>query len=111
MYDEQQAIIREIVARPDDDLPRLIYADWLEERGDPQGEFIRIQCALAQGGRSPEETRELRERELELLKAYRAEWVARISAGIDWHQISRGLVEDVVVDCDTFFRDGGSLLA
>src|SRR5262249_7610438 len=24
-----------------------VYADWLEERGDPRGEFIRVQCQLA----------------------------------------------------------------
>lgn len=111
MYDEQQAIIREIVARPDDDLPRLIYADWLDERGDPQGEFIRIQCALARGEQSPDETRELRERETELLRAYRGEWVARLGPGVIWHQIYRGLIEDVAMDCEAFFRDQGVLLA
>ena len=34
-----------ICAEPDDDLPRLIYADWLDDRGDPRGEFIRLQLA------------------------------------------------------------------
>jgi uncharacterized protein (TIGR02996 family) len=29
-------------------MPALIYADWLEERGDPRGEFIRAQCELKQ---------------------------------------------------------------
>lgn len=112
MYDEQQAIIREIVAFPNDDGPRLIYADWLEERGDPQGEFIRVQCALAAGVADPVRAQELRARELEMLREYREEWVARICpGGVEWHQISRGLVEDVVIDCDQFFRDEGVLLA
>jgi uncharacterized protein (TIGR02996 family) len=35
-----------IIERPDDDLPRLAMADWLDERGDPRGEFIRVQCEL-----------------------------------------------------------------
>lgn len=43
--------LREIIAHPEEDAPRLIYADWLEERGQPgdgeRGEFIRIQCELA----------------------------------------------------------------
>lgn len=30
----------------DTDGPRLVFADWLEERGDPQGEFIRLQVEL-----------------------------------------------------------------
>ena len=29
---------------PEDDTPRLILADWLEEHGDSRGEFIRLQC-------------------------------------------------------------------
>jgi uncharacterized protein (TIGR02996 family) len=37
-----------IIASPDDDLPRLVYADWLDENGDPaRAEFIRVQCELA----------------------------------------------------------------
>src|SRR2546422_761256 len=39
--------LRAICAHPDDDGPRLVYADWLDERGDPRGEFIRVQCGLA----------------------------------------------------------------
>jgi uncharacterized protein (TIGR02996 family) len=30
-----------------DDGPRLVYADWLDERGDPRGEFIRVGCEIA----------------------------------------------------------------
>ena len=32
---------------PEDDGPRLSFAGWLEGQGDPRGEFLRIQCALA----------------------------------------------------------------
>jgi uncharacterized protein (TIGR02996 family) len=47
--DEQRALWAAIRAHPDDDTPRLIYADWLQERGDEaRAEFIRVQCALAQ---------------------------------------------------------------
>jgi uncharacterized protein (TIGR02996 family) len=38
--------INAIKANPDDDLPRLVYADWLDERGDPRGNFIRLHLAL-----------------------------------------------------------------
>lgn len=44
---EYQLFLDEIRAHPDDDAPRLIFADWLEERGEPLAEFIRTQCALA----------------------------------------------------------------
>jgi len=36
-----------IAEAPDEDTPRLIYADWLMEQGDPRGEFIRCQVELA----------------------------------------------------------------
>ncbi len=43
---DQDAFIRAIVEDPADITPRLIYADWLEERGHPRAEFIRVQCEL-----------------------------------------------------------------
>lgn len=39
--------LAQVVAHPDDDGPRLVAADWLDERGDPRGEFIRVQVELA----------------------------------------------------------------
>jgi uncharacterized protein (TIGR02996 family) len=32
MTDEREALLRTIIANPDEDTPRLVYADWLEER-------------------------------------------------------------------------------
>jgi uncharacterized protein (TIGR02996 family) len=45
---QEEAFLRAIIDHPADDAPRLIYADWLDERGDPRGEFIRVLCALAE---------------------------------------------------------------
>jgi uncharacterized protein (TIGR02996 family) len=46
---DRDALLRAICESPDDDAPRLIYADWLDEHGDPrQAEFIRVQIELAQ---------------------------------------------------------------
>jgi uncharacterized protein (TIGR02996 family) len=39
---EEDAFLTDILARPDDDAPRLIYADWLLDRDDPRGELIRL---------------------------------------------------------------------
>lgn len=44
---EHPGFWQEIIANPDDDTPRLIYADWLEEQGEIQrADFIRTQCQL-----------------------------------------------------------------
>src|SRR5947209_6043535 len=45
---ESDPFLAAILGAPDDDLPRLIYADWLDERGDPaRAEFILLQVELA----------------------------------------------------------------
>src|SRR5688572_21891418 len=53
-----------VLANPDDDAPRLVYADWLTERGDPWGELIAVQIA-----RGHADTPALQARERELLAA------------------------------------------
>jgi uncharacterized protein (TIGR02996 family) len=49
----EQAFLQDIIAHPEDDAPRLIYADWLDDRGQPgdadRAEFIRAQVGLASG--------------------------------------------------------------
>lgn len=41
---EQEALIRRVCLTPADDLPRLIYADWLGDQGErDRAEFIRVQ--------------------------------------------------------------------
>jgi uncharacterized protein (TIGR02996 family) len=45
---ERAAFVRAICAAPTDDNPRLIFADWIDDHGDPgRAELIRVQCALA----------------------------------------------------------------
>jgi uncharacterized protein (TIGR02996 family) len=47
-----EPFLRAICQAPDDDAPRLVFADWLDENGDPErAEFIRLQVRLA---REPE---------------------------------------------------------
>lgn len=43
--DQQEAFLRAIAAAPDDDVTRLVYADWLEEHGElRKAEFLRLEC-------------------------------------------------------------------
>jgi uncharacterized protein (TIGR02996 family) len=45
---ERDALLAAILADPDEDTPRLAFADYLEENGDPhRAEFIRVQVELA----------------------------------------------------------------
>lgn len=98
---DRDGLLAAIVADPHDDVPRLVLADYLDERGDPLGEFIRLQLALEPlripradlaeelernkrlagippGGdqRDPtDEVTRLLDREAELLRLHRAEWL------------------------------------
>src|SRR5262245_58493353 len=43
---DEEGFLEAIQADPGDDFSRLVYADWLEERGDSRGEFLRLHLAL-----------------------------------------------------------------
>jgi uncharacterized protein (TIGR02996 family) len=43
---EEERFLRALIASPDDGALRAVYADWLEERGDPRAEFLRLETAL-----------------------------------------------------------------
>src|SRR3954470_22188756 len=44
--EEERPFLRAIADAPDDAGTRLIFADWLEERGDPLAEYLRNVCLL-----------------------------------------------------------------
>ena len=45
---ERESLLQAICAAPSDDVPRLVYADWLEEQGETaRAQFIRDQIHLA----------------------------------------------------------------
>ncbi len=78
---DEQALLTAIITHPDDDTPRLVYADWLDENlPDPipspssgpsaRAEYIRVQCRLAGRPYDAPDYPELLEREEDL-----AEWL------------------------------------
>lgn len=44
---DEAAFLAAIQASPADAILPLVYADWLQERGDPRAEFVRLQHQLA----------------------------------------------------------------
>ncbi len=96
---DEAALLRTIVERAFDDAPRLVYADWLDENGDPdRAEFIRVQCELAEtadehgdrfwdgqlsdGPESYRHRKALRRRQRELLDAHGVEWARPIAEAV-----------------------------
>src|SRR5687768_11840778 len=104
------AFFRAIEANPDDDTPRLVYADWLDENAASEAdraraEFIRVQCELA---REPEPARlpALLARERELLVLYGEEWERplpyRANDSIALTGFHRGFLDPVTLTSATF---------
>jgi len=45
---DRDALWAAVMAAPNDDAPRLVYADWLDEHGEADlAAFVRVQCELA----------------------------------------------------------------
>ena len=88
------AFLRAIIADPDDDLPRLVYADSLDETGAAdRAEFIRVQCQLANLEEHEHQVRELEDREHALLAANESKWF-RSQRGLSEWVWRRGFVDD-----------------
>jgi uncharacterized protein (TIGR02996 family) len=99
-----------ICENPDDDVPRLVYADWLEERGDPRGEFIRLQCALASMPDDDERRWSLLVRERQLLWLYGKGWAGPVRRQVRRYAFRRGFVEAVTLGAADFLAQGEDLL-
>jgi uncharacterized protein (TIGR02996 family) len=101
-----------ILAEPDDDAHRLVYADWLDEHGDAdRAEFIRLQVEAARLPVWSARRRELAGREGELLQAHEREWAAPVGGQVDRWRFRRGFVEKVTLSAVDFLRRGEQLFA
>jgi uncharacterized protein (TIGR02996 family) len=92
------AFLKDIVANIDDDTPRLVYADWLDENGHPErAEFIRVQVERARLPAWDAAQVPLRLREKALLEAHGEEWLAELPKveGARWEGFRRGIVAEV----------------
>src|SRR3954466_406396 len=93
---EGQKLLRAVMNSPDDDAPRLEYASWFENRGEPErGEFIRVQCALDTMPADDPRRPALRAREAELLEQYGWTWAEEFGTEITEWVFRRGFIERV----------------
>jgi uncharacterized protein (TIGR02996 family) len=98
---DRAAFLRAIADHPEDDLPRLVYADWLDEHGQPErAEFIRVQCErAARIAAGDGRLTELSVREQELLAVYGHAWATEWDGlrGVAWEGFGRGFVDTYYV--------------
>jgi len=111
----EEAFLEDVIACPEDDAVRLIYADWLDEHGEsPRADFIRVQHALAQLPPGDPRRTPLLKRQGDLLAEYEDEWRASLPLleGVTWEDFSRGFVEAAFVDdVPTLLKQAPALFA
>jgi uncharacterized protein (TIGR02996 family) len=98
---ETAAFHRAILDHPGEDLPRLIYADAIEESGRPErADFIRAQVELAAAEPDDPRIPDLKARQDRLFARHWRDWVAELPPldGIIWSRFHRGFVGHVDVD-------------
>jgi uncharacterized protein (TIGR02996 family) len=105
-----EALRRAIVADPDDDTPRLVYADWLDENRQPErAAFIRAQVEAARCEPFSPPARAAQERARQLLTAHRTAWTDHladcvVASGFDrgfvHHVTARGAIPERVFDLE-----------
>src|SRR5262245_2463733 len=91
----ERAFLEAIRADPDEDGPRLVYADWLEEHGKPQrAQFIRLNCQMIR--KRKVNVRDSRDADLvrmwELVDEYSETWLREMPSlpGVRWWCFWRG---------------------
>lgn len=98
-----------ILRAPHDDAPRLIFADWLSEQGDPRGELIHLQlraASLEPGG----ERNKVRAAENKLLEEHRVAWLGPIATLVDKAEFRRGFVAMVRMTARAWIEHAKSVL-
>src|SRR5262245_55116771 len=83
---ELLSLLRAAKQEPNDDAPRLVLADWLEEHGGPEdlarAEFIRAQLELARDEKAEALRRRSQSRANALLREHRTAWLGPLTAVI-----------------------------
>jgi uncharacterized protein (TIGR02996 family) len=125
---DRDALFAAILADPDDDLPRLVYADWLEENGRPadvaRAQFIRLQIEMSRidplSDRFPQDyygpSADLAALARQWLRAWLAELPTAVAAEV-WKRrpgadaLRRGFLESVQLPPEVFAAVAPELFA
>src|SRR5262245_34763026 len=89
----EEDFIMAIRETPDDDNPRLVYADWLEEQGDVRGEFLRL--VVRWKAMSPDDTL-CRARIQGLRRQVSTEWVAAVCLRLAEDEVREAVFRSII---------------
>jgi uncharacterized protein (TIGR02996 family) len=93
---DEYGFVAAVLAAPLDDLPKLVYADWLEERNDPRGAFLRAWLAARKARKKlPKPDKKLSKCWLSVVGFTLDEWLAR-QFQPEWGDTVRAIAEPCV---------------
>jgi uncharacterized protein (TIGR02996 family) len=100
MLSLRDALESALVENPDDLTTHYAYADFLQEQGDPRGEFIQLQLAWEDPQRTEAEKQKLQARANDLLKENEREWLGIMADNPQFeYRFARGWLDTLIV-CD-----------
>src|SRR6516162_10243136 len=109
---EHEGFLDAIKAEPDDDTPRLIYADWLDDHGQPErAEFIRLQIESARLPEGDPRAAEFDVRAEEILAEHEIEWLGEWSERLVRWSFRRGFLDAITIEAESFRCHGDELFA
>jgi uncharacterized protein (TIGR02996 family) len=107
-----EALRHAILAEPDDDIARLVYADWLDENGQPaRAAFIRAQVRMAQAEPHSPEWRQCKDEARKALGTNLGAWTKHLTPRVEQCEFRRGFVEHAKVSAANFPRHAADLFA
>lgn len=111
---DQARLLKAVQANPDEDTPRLMYADWLDEYDDPaRAEFVRLQCRYAErAAREPVPATDPDHQRLFQLSGQLSErWLAEMPVirGVKWAGFWRGFPGVSVASPTTLVRSAAKI--
>ena len=108
---DHDSFLEEIFKHPDDDAPRLVYADWLVEQGDPRGEFIHLQIQRESLEKGSRDIQKLRKRELAILREYETEWAGTVPSLVSRYSFLGGFVSYIRTTAPNFLKHRRAILS
>lgn len=95
---DHDALLHAIGEHPEEDTPRLMFADWLDENGEPErADFVRNQVELARFDLNDPARAPLVRKNARYLTHLAPQWKAELPRipGVEWGDFNRGLIEEV----------------
>ena len=85
----EEAFLSAIAETPEDLTPRLVYADWLEEQGDPRADYLRGRCQMLRSLTTGEGAASPRQQAEGVERSFDPDWLKFVETQDRLYRVSR----------------------